>query len=69
MHFVRDDIDRIVFSTGSSEQLLSPDCWRASLKVLGCSSHSKIKTAKTRSILLSPQQVPHPLFVLHLYQA
>ncbi|XP_051514293.1 ectopic P granules protein 5 homolog [Myxocyprinus asiaticus] len=42
---------------GSSEQLLSPDCWRASLRVLGCSSHPKIKTAKTRSILLSPQQV------------
>ncbi|XP_051954087.1 ectopic P granules protein 5 homolog [Xyrauchen texanus] len=41
----------------SSEQLLSPDCWRASLRVLGCSSHPKIKTAKTRSILLSPQQV------------
>ncbi|XP_051748623.1 ectopic P granules protein 5 homolog [Ctenopharyngodon idella] len=41
----------------SSEQLLSPDCWRTSLRVLGCSPHPKIKTNKPRSILLSPQQV------------
>lgn len=60
------NIDCILFSTGSSEQLLSPDCWKASLKVLGCSSHPKIKTAKTRSILLSPQQVTqHTLFILY----
>ncbi|XP_050965658.1 ectopic P granules protein 5 homolog [Labeo rohita] len=41
----------------SSEQLLSPECWRTSLRVLGCSHQSKIKTNKTHSILLSPQQV------------
>ncbi|KAG1968633.1 ectopic P granules protein 5 homolog isoform X1 [Pimephales promelas] len=41
----------------SSEQLLSPDCWRSSLRVLGCSPNPKMKTNKPRSILLSPQQV------------
>lgn len=46
--------------TGSSEQLLSADCWRASLKVLGCSAARKnkvSKTSSTHSVCLSPQQV------------
>ncbi|XP_061116249.1 ectopic P granules protein 5 homolog isoform X2 [Conger conger] len=48
----------------SSEQLLSPDCWRASLAVLGCSPPTRKRGAKpagnakgTASISLSPQQV------------
>ncbi|XP_077087477.1 ectopic P granules protein 5 homolog isoform X1 [Siphateles boraxobius] len=41
----------------SSEKLLSPDCWRMALRVLGCSPHPKMKTNKPCSILLSPQQV------------
>ncbi|XP_064152807.1 ectopic P granules protein 5 homolog [Anguilla rostrata] len=48
----------------SSEQLLSPECWRASLAVLGCSPQPKKKGAKPAgnsqgpaSISLSPQQV------------
>ncbi|KAG9355088.1 hypothetical protein JZ751_001801 [Albula glossodonta] len=49
----------------SSEQLLSPDCWRASLRVLGCSPQPKKKAVKPpgtaqappASISLSPQQV------------
>lgn len=27
-----------LFLPGSSEQLLSPDCWKAALKALGCGS-------------------------------
>ncbi|KAI7812682.1 putative ectopic P granules protein 5-like protein [Triplophysa rosa] len=60
------DVLRLLMQS-SSEQLLSPDCWRASLKVLGCSSHPKIKTAKTRSILLSPQQVDETIEWLAKY--
>ncbi|KAJ8405585.1 hypothetical protein AAFF_G00315650 [Aldrovandia affinis] len=48
----------------SSEQLLSPDCWKASLRVLGCPPQPKKKAAKPSgsaqgpaSISLSPQQV------------
>ncbi|KAG7481387.1 hypothetical protein MATL_G00066210 [Megalops atlanticus] len=48
----------------SSEQLLSPECWRASLRVLGCAPQAKKKAAKPpgtvlgpTSISLSPQQV------------
>lgn len=55
--FVLRQIDYVDFPAGSSKQLLSPDCWRTSVRVLGCSPHPKIKTNKTRSILLSPQQV------------
>uniref|UniRef100_A0A672NE13 Ectopic P granules protein 5 homolog n=1 Tax=Sinocyclocheilus grahami TaxID=75366 RepID=A0A672NE13_SINGR len=51
----------------SSEQLLSPECWRTSLIVLGCSPHPKIKTNKTRSILLSPQQVDETIEWLSKY--
>ncbi|KAA0717308.1 Ectopic P granules protein 5 -like protein [Triplophysa tibetana] len=51
----------------SSEQLLSPDCWRASLKALGCTSHPKIKTDKTRPILLSAQQVDETIEWLSKY--
>ncbi|XP_065123099.2 ectopic P granules protein 5 homolog isoform X1 [Paramisgurnus dabryanus] len=51
----------------SSEQLLSPDCWRASLRALGCSSHPKSKTGKTRSVLLSPQQVDETIEWLSKY--
>ncbi|XP_073696062.1 ectopic P granules protein 5 homolog [Garra rufa] len=51
----------------SSEQLLSPECWRTSLRVLGCSPHPKIKTNKTRSILLSPQQVDETIEWLSKY--
>ncbi|KAG7318270.1 hypothetical protein KOW79_018025 [Hemibagrus wyckioides] len=49
-----------LFTQSSSEQLLSPDCWRASLKVLGCSAARKnkvSKTSSTHSVCLSPQQV------------
>uniref|UniRef100_A0A8C2D5Y0 Ectopic P-granules autophagy protein 5 homolog (C. elegans) n=1 Tax=Cyprinus carpio TaxID=7962 RepID=A0A8C2D5Y0_CYPCA len=51
----------------SSEQLLSPDCWRTSLRGLGCSPHPVINTNKTRSILLSPQQVDETLEWLSKY--
>uniref|UniRef100_A0A9J8ALV3 Ectopic P-granules autophagy protein 5 homolog (C. elegans) n=1 Tax=Cyprinus carpio carpio TaxID=630221 RepID=A0A9J8ALV3_CYPCA len=51
----------------SSDQLLSPECWRTSLIVLGCSPHPKIKTNKTRSILLSPQQVDETIEWLSKY--
>ncbi|XP_059406308.1 ectopic P granules protein 5 homolog [Carassius carassius] len=51
----------------SSEQLLSPDCWRTSLRVLGCSLHPMMKTNKTRSILLSPQQVDETIEWLSKY--
>lgn len=49
-----------LFTQSSSEQLLSADCWRASLKVLGCSANRKNKVSKTSSthtVCLSPQQV------------
>ncbi|XP_026067016.1 ectopic P granules protein 5 homolog isoform X2 [Carassius auratus] len=51
----------------SSEQLLSPDCWRTSLRVLGCSLHPMMKTNKTHSILLSPQQVDETIEWLSKY--
>ncbi|XP_030626189.1 ectopic P granules protein 5 homolog [Chanos chanos] len=42
----------------SSEQLISPECWRASLSALRCSPPPKNKQAKTSSsTLLSTQQV------------
>uniref|UniRef100_A0A673K7R2 Ectopic P granules protein 5 homolog n=1 Tax=Sinocyclocheilus rhinocerous TaxID=307959 RepID=A0A673K7R2_9TELE len=51
----------------SSKQLLSPDCWRTSLRVLGCSPHLMVKTNKTRSILLSPQQADETIEWLSKY--
>ncbi|KAI5613067.1 ectopic P granules protein 5-like isoform X2, partial [Silurus asotus] len=49
-----------LFTQSSSEQLLSADCWRASLKVLGCTVNQKDKVSKassTGSVCLSSQQV------------
>ncbi|KAK2845489.1 hypothetical protein Q7C36_010343 [Tachysurus vachellii] len=49
-----------LFTQSSSEQLLSADCWRASLRVLGCSDTRKnkvSKTSSTHSVCLSPEQV------------
>lgn len=54
-------------SSGSSNQLLSPECWKVTLRVLGClplSRQTKSKPEQTPSaspyrspISLSPQQV------------
>ncbi|XP_056314223.1 ectopic P granules protein 5 homolog [Danio aesculapii] len=52
----------------SSDQLLSPDCWKTSLKALGCSAQTKNKTNKSpRSMLLSPQQVDETIEWLSKY--
>ncbi|KAK3538822.1 hypothetical protein QTP86_015946 [Hemibagrus guttatus] len=59
-----------LFTQSSSEQLLSPDCWRASLKVLGCSATRKnkvSKTSSTHSVCLSPQQVNETIEWLSSY--
>ncbi|KAK1176492.1 hypothetical protein AOXY_G1382 [Acipenser oxyrinchus oxyrinchus] len=48
----------------SAEQLISPDCWRASLRALGCTSPPKKKSTKipssareTTAVSLSSQQI------------
>ncbi|MGH0172201.1 UNVERIFIED_CONTAM: hypothetical protein FKN15_063006 [Acipenser sinensis] len=48
----------------SAEQLISPDCWRASLRTLGCTSPPKKKSTKipgsareTTAVSLSSQQI------------
>uniref|UniRef100_A0AAY4BDZ3 Ectopic P-granules autophagy protein 5 homolog n=1 Tax=Denticeps clupeoides TaxID=299321 RepID=A0AAY4BDZ3_9TELE len=59
----------------SSEQLLSPECWKASLRVLGCSPPPKKKSTKASistmsgppSIYLSPQQVEETIEWLSKY--
>uniref|UniRef100_A0A4W4HAL5 Ectopic P granules protein 5 homolog n=1 Tax=Electrophorus electricus TaxID=8005 RepID=A0A4W4HAL5_ELEEL len=54
----------------SSQQLLSADCWRSSLRALGCSAYSKKKASKsssTHSVLLSPQQVDETIEWLSNY--
>ncbi|KAL7839536.1 hypothetical protein SRHO_G00261940 [Serrasalmus rhombeus] len=59
-----------LLTKSSSEQLLSADCWRASLRVLGCCPHSKKKTSRpssTHSIFLSPQQVEETIEWLSNY--
>ncbi|XP_007238025.3 ectopic P granules protein 5 homolog isoform X3 [Astyanax mexicanus] len=59
-----------LLTQSSSEQLLSSDCWRASLRVLGCSSASKKKVSRsssTQSIFLSPQQVEETIEWLSKY--
>lgn len=67
MQFLLGKIDIVDFPAGSSEQLLSPDCWRTSLRVLGCSPHPKMKTNQPRSILLSPQQVTQNTLILNYF--
>ncbi|XP_072520636.1 ectopic P granules protein 5 homolog isoform X3 [Salminus brasiliensis] len=59
-----------LLTQSSSEQLLSADCWRASLRVLGCCSHSKKKVSRsssTQSTFLSPQQVEETIEWLSNY--
>ncbi|NXU49867.1 EPG5 protein, partial [Turnix velox] len=50
-----------LFVQSSSEQLLSPECWRASLKALGCGSgltkQGSFKTSDFTETLLSEDQV------------
>ncbi|XP_062874034.1 ectopic P granules protein 5 homolog [Trichomycterus rosablanca] len=54
-----------LFTESSSKQLLSPDCWRASLQVLGCGTNQKKKA--TLSICLSTQQVDETIEWLSNY--
>ncbi|XP_066509785.1 ectopic P granules protein 5 homolog isoform X2 [Hoplias malabaricus] len=59
-----------LLTQSSSEQLLSADCWRASLRVLGCCSHSKKNASRpssTHSVLLSPKQVEETIEWLSNY--
>ncbi|XP_036454096.1 ectopic P granules protein 5 homolog [Colossoma macropomum] len=59
-----------LLTKSSSEQLLSADCWRASLRVLGCCPDSKKKASRpssTHSIFLSHQQVEETIEWLSNY--